>query len=239
MSKRLTTLMGLGLVLLGGLAFFDATILNWLGFGLWRLWPLTVSVLGLALVTAPFLSGNPRKLAPLFIPGLPILMASALLMWGSVFNWWNIWEYAWPTILLAFALGFGLTAVFMRISWFLIPGIILGLIGLAFQFTASTGWWEMWAVLWPVNILAVGLALFITGQIECVAGLKVAGTILIGLSGAAFALMTVVMSGVLGVLGAVLLIGSGGILLLRGLVGQRPLPIEEKELKEKLPESVA
>ena len=239
MNRRLTNLVGIGLVLLGGLAFFNATILNWIGFGLWRFWPLMITAVGVCFVAAPFLANHPRRLSPLFIPGLPILMTSALLLWGSVFNWWSVWEYAWPSILLAFALGLAATAVFTRIVWFLIPAIIIGGTAVVLQFTALTGWWEAWAVLWPVTLLSVGLALLVTGQIEKSSGLVTAGTILAGLAGAGFALMAVVMSGVLGVVGAVLLVGTGGILLMRGVIGERPLQIKEKEVVEKLPKSVS
>ena len=238
MNRRLTNLVGIGLVLLGGVAFFNATILNWVGFGLGRLWPLAVTAVGASLIAIPFLSDQPRRLSPLFIPGLPILMVSVLLLWGSVFNWWGIWEHAWPMVLLAFALGFAVTAAFTRIVWFLIPAIIIGGTAAVLQFTALTGWWEAWAVLWPVTLLSVGLSLLATGQIEKSSGLITAGTILAGIAGTGFALMAVVMSGTLGVLGAVLLVGTGLFLVMRSSVRERPLQIKEKEIAEKLPESV-
>ncbi len=239
MNRRVTSLVGVGLILLGGLAFFNATILNWIGFGIWRFWPLAITAVGAGLIAIPFVSGNPRRLAPLFIPGLPILMTGTLMLWASVFNWWGIWEYVWPMVPLAFALGFVATAVFMRVAWFLIPAIIIGGTAAALQFTALTGWWEAWAILWPVPLLSIGLSLWVTGQLEKSSGLMTAGTILAGIAGAGFALMAVVMSGVLGVVGAVLLVGTGGILLMRGFAGERPLQLKEKEIVEKLPESVS
>lgn len=239
MNRRLTSLVGFGLILLGGLAFFNATILDWIGFGIWRFWPLAITAVGAGLIAIPFVSGTPRRLAPLFIPGLPILMTGTLLLWSSVFNWWGIWEHAWPLIPLAFALGFAATAVFTRIVWFLIPAIIIGGTAVVLQFTALTGWWEAWAILWPVPLLCVGLALLVTGQIEKSSGLTTAGTILAGIAGAGFALMAVVMSGVLGVVGAVLLVGTGLTLLMRGVVSERPLQIKEKDIVEKLPESAS
>lgn len=238
MNRRLMNLTGIGLVLLGGLAFFNATILDWIGFGLWRFWPLAITAVGAGLIAAPFLSGQPRRLSPLFIPGLPILMISTLLLWGSVFNWWGIWEHAWPMVPLAFALGFALTAAFMRTVWFLIPAIIIGGTAVVLQFTALTGWWEAWAILWPVPLLSIGLALLATGQIEKSSGLTTAGTILAGIAGAGFALMAVIMSGVMGVFGAVLLVSAGLFLVMHSLVRERPLQIKEKDLVEKLPETV-
>ena len=238
MNRRLMNLTGIGLVLLGGLAFFNATILNWIGLEVWRFWPLAVTAVGAGFIAIPFLSGQPRRLSPMFIPGLPILMVSALLLWGSVFNWWGIWEHAWPMVPLAFALGFAVTAAFTRIVWFLIPAIIIGGTAVVLQFTALTGWWESWAVLWPVTLLSIGLSLLVTGQIERSSGLTTAGTILAGISGMAFALMAVVMSGLLGVLGAVLLVGTGLFLVMRSSLRERPLQIKEKDLVEKLPESV-
>lgn len=239
MNKRMTTFIGVGLLFLGGVALFNATILNWIGFGLWRFWPLTVMAVGVGLVAAPFMSGKPRQLAPLFIPGLPILMSSLLLLWGSLFNWWDVWQYFWPTVVMAFAFGFAATALFMRVIWFLIPAILFGLPALVFQFTALTGWWPAWAVLWPVFPLSLGLALLVVGQLNRTSGLILSGTIFVGLAGFSFALMAIVMSGVLGVLGAVLLIGSGGVLVMRGLlVGERPLTLDDNDTPEKLPKSV-
>ena len=239
MNRRLTNFAGVGLIVLGGVAFFNATLLNWIGFSVWRLWPLMITAVGAGLIAMPFMAENPRRLAPLFIPGLPILMTGTIMLWASVFNWWGIWEYAWPMIPLAFALGFAVTAVFMRVVWFLIPAIIFGGTAAVLQFTALTGWWEAWAILWPVPLLTIGLALLATGQIEKSSGLTTAGTILAGIAGAGFALMAVIMSGVMGVVGAVLLVGTGLVLLMRGVIGERPLQIKEKEIVEKLPESVS
>jgi hypothetical protein len=162
-------------------------------------------------------------------------MVSLLLLWGSFMNW-DVWAYFWPMILLALAFGFAATAVFMRIVWFLIPAIKIGVLGMVLQFTAVTGWWDTWAVLWPALPLSTGLALLVCGHLAQKRGLITAGTIVSLLSVGLFVMMTTILSGGVGVLGAVVLIGSGGVLVLRGLVaGERPLVLKEKEIEEKLP----
>lgn len=233
-SRRTTNVLGLGLILLGGLTLLNNTFFRWIGFRV-ELWPLWITAVGMAFIAAPFLFGNPRRLAPLFIPGFPILMVSLLLLWNGVF-WWGAWATFWPMILLALAFGFAATAVFMRIVWFLIPAIKIGVLGLLLQFTAVTGWWDAWAVLWPALPLSTGLALLVCGHLAQKPGLAKAGNIIIFLSAGLFVMMTTVLSGGVSLLGALLLIGGGSVLVLRGmLAGERPLALTEKEIEEKLP----
>jgi hypothetical protein len=230
----MTNVMGWGLMLVGGLALLNNTFLGWIGLRI-ELWPLWITAVGLAFIAAPFLAGNPRQLAPLFIPGFPILMVSLLLLWEGVF-WWGAWASFWPMILLALAFGFLATAVFMRIVWFLIPAIKMGMLGLVLQFTAVTGWWDAWAVLWPALPLSTGLALLVCGHLAQKPGVVKAGAIVSFLSAGLFVMMTTILSGGVSLLGALLLIGGGGVLVLRGmLAGERPLALKEKEIEEKLP----
>ncbi len=234
MSKRMTNVIGLGLMLVGGLALLNNTFLGWIGLRL-ELWPLWITAVGMAFVAAPFLAGNPRRLAPLFIPGFPILMVSLLLLWDGVF-WWGAWATFWPMILLALALGFLATAIFMRIVWFLIPAIKIGVLGLVLQFTAVTGWWDAWAILWPALPFSTGLALFVCGHLAQKPGLVKAGTIITFLSAGLFVMMTTILSGGVSLLGALVLISGGSVLVLRGmLAGGRTLALTEKEIEEKLP----
>ncbi len=231
MEKRAMNSSGLLLIGIGALALLHTFVLPALGweFGLWRLWPLLVSALGLGLVLAPF-AFAPRGLKALFIPGLPILMVGALLLWGSIFNSWGIWGYLWPMVILALAFGFFLAALFMRNIWLLIPAIIVGMNGLVFQFCAVTGWWEAWSILWTIEPLSVGLALLVAsgGQRR---GLLRAGTILVAVAGLAFALMSMLLSGWVSVLGSAVLILVGVALLMRGRV---PVLLREKAPQEKL-----
>ena len=88
MEKRTTNLSGMFLIILGGLALLHTTIMPLLGweYGLWRFWPLFVAGVGLAFVAAPFIYIERRGLKALFIPGLPILVVSSLLLWGSILS---------------------------------------------------------------------------------------------------------------------------------------------------------
>ncbi|MCL4262756.1 MAG: hypothetical protein KJ069_06055 [Anaerolineae bacterium] len=233
-NRRTTNILGLGLILLGGLALLNNTFLGWIGLRM-ELWPLWITAVGMAFIAAPFLAGNPRQLAPLFIPGFPILMVSLLLVWDGVF-WWGAWATFWPTILLALALGFAATAVFMRIVWFLIPAIKIGVLGMILQFTAVTGWWDSWAVLWPALPFSTGLALLVCGHLAQKPGLVKAGMIISFLSAGLFVMMTTILSGGVSLLGGLILIGGGSVMVLRGmLTGERPLALSEKEIEEKLP----
>ncbi|MCA9932679.1 MAG: hypothetical protein H6662_00730 [Ardenticatenaceae bacterium] len=220
MKERTINTSGLLLIGLGALALLHTTILPALGwdFGLWRLWPLLVGAAGLGLVAAPFAFPDNRGLKALFIPGMPVLMVGALLLWGSLFTAWGVWATFWPMIVLSLAFGFFLTAVFMRNIWLMIPAIIIGMNGLVFQFCALTNWWEAWSVLWTIEPLSVGLALLVASSGHR-RGLLTAGTILVAIAGIGFTLMSLVLSGWVSILGSAILILVGLALLLRGRGG--------------------
>ncbi len=236
MEKRAANTIGMLLITLGGLALLHTTILPLLGweYGLWRLWPLILSAVGLSLMAAPFIFHHKRGLKALFIPGMPILIVSALLLWGSLFHSWGIWEWLWPMVILGLAAGFFLTAVFMRNIWFMIPAIIIGVNGLIFQFCAITGLWDLWAILWTAEPLAVGLALLVASAGKR-PGLLRAGTILVASAAVLFSMMSFILSGWVSVVGAAVLILFGVGLLTRGRV---PTLLAEKMPEEKLVESV-
>jgi hypothetical protein len=232
MEKRTSRVSGILLVGLGGLALLHTTILPMLGwdYGLWRFWPLLLGGLGLSLIALPFVYQQRRGLKALFIPGMPILVISSLLLWGSLFNGWGIWDYFWPMVVIGVAMGFFATAVFMRNIWFMIPAIIIGVNGLIFQFCALTNLWELWSIFWTAEPLAVGLALIVASRGER-PGLMRAGLILSVLAAIFFSMMSFLLSGWVSVVGASLLILTGLGFLARGR-GQ--LFLAEKMPDEKL-----
>ena len=181
-------------------------------------------------MAAPFIFHQKRGLKALLIPGTPIVVISALLLWGSLFNGWGIWEWLWPLVILGLAAGFFLTAVFMRNIWFMIPAIIIGVNGLIFQFCAITGLWDLWAILWTAEPLAVGLALLVASAGKR-PGLVRAGTILVTMAAVFFSLMSFILSGWVSTVGAAVLILSGVGLMARGRV---PMLLAEKMPDEKL-----
>lgn len=232
MKTKTTNYSGWFLIALGGLALLQAVLFPRLGwdFSIWRFWPLSIGAIGLAFIAAPFIFTDQPGLKALFIPGFPVMVTGALLLWGSLFNAWGIWQYFWPMILLALAVGFLAASLFLRNVWLMIPAIIVGMNGLIFQFCALTGLWGAWAVLWTLEPLAVGLALLV------VSGGKNPGLMWtgLGLSGGAvvaFALMSLTLSGWAGSLGAILLILAGAGLIAHG---HKPMMIKEKSPKEEL-----
>ena len=232
MKTRRVNYGGLILILLGSVALLNGTLAPLLGwsFGLWRLWPLLVSVLGLSFIAAPVLFPRQRGLRALFIPGFPILVTSSLLLLGSLFNVWGIWSYLWPLILIGLALGFLVSAVFMHNIWLMIPAIIVGVNGLIFQFCAVTGLWDLWAILWVLEPLSVGLALLVAS-----AGVRPkmvwAGLIVCLVSVGLFGVMGLVLTGWVSLIGALLLIMAGVGFLMHG---RSPLRIKEKSPDEKM-----
>ncbi|WP_420629646.1 hypothetical protein [Candidatus Leptofilum sp.] len=236
MTKKTTNYSGLFLILLGGLALLQATIFPQLGwdFSFWRFWPLGIGAVGLAFIVAPFIYTNQPGLKALFIPGFPVMVVGTLLLWGSLFNAWGIWQYFWPMILLGLAVGFLAASVFTRNVWLMIPAIIIGMNGLIFQFCALTGLWGAWAILWTLEPLAVGLALLVASGGKN-PGLMWTGMALSAASVGGFALMSVTLSGWAGSLGAILLIVAGIGLVARG---RGPVYLKEKSPDDLLVDKV-
>jgi hypothetical protein len=231
MNKRISILAGLVLILMGALALTFNLVAPMLGlnvwrWGTWRFWPLLVVGVGLLFVLPPFLVRGRRGLGGLFISGVPILTTGGILLLASVFDTWGVWAYLWPLEILALALGFVFAAIYMRLVWLLIPAIVVGLNGLVLQFCALTGLWSVWAVLWTIEPLAVGLALLVVSVVKRSGGLFVAGLILCGLAGVGLIGMTAVVSAwwLPNLLGPALLIFIGFLLLLSSVIRRSPAP---------------
>ena len=112
---------------------------------------------------------------------------------ASITGNWHIWAYLWPLEVIGVAMGFVLMAFFLKIPWLMIPASIIGLTGLVLQFCAATGLWSSWAVLWTVEPFAVGLPLLLIGMARKIDGVKMAGIILCGFAGLAFAAMSTIL----------------------------------------------
>ena len=198
MNRRFSILVGVMLILMGGLMLVSSFVAGLLGldvwdWGAWRLWPLAVVCAGLFFVASPLLVRGHRGLGGLFIPGVPILAAGGVLLAASAFDVWYAWEWAWGLVVLAVALGFLFAAIYMRVIWLLIPAIIIGANGAVLQFCAITDLWEMWAVLWAIEPLAVGTSLLLISASKRSSGLFLAGIILCGLAGMGLVGMTAIL----------------------------------------------
>jgi hypothetical protein len=234
MNKRTPIVTGIILILVGILALacnlvlwargIDAWRLVWWGW--WRLWPLAVVGIGLLLGLPPFLVRKQPAWGALFILSFPTMATGGILLFNSLLDAWGAWAWLWPVELLAIAFGFLCAAIYARSAWLLIPAIILGLNGLAFQFCAATGLWSAWAWLWTIEPLAIGVSLLVASVPARSGGLFAAGLVVCGLSAMAMAGMTSLISvrwWPVKLLGPALLILSGVVLLVWGLV-RRPSP---------------
>ena len=152
----------------------------------WRLWPVVVVILGLLLTIPGFFGLARRGFGAFFIPGIPVLTTGGILLFASIFHNWGVWALAWPLEVLGVALGFALAAIFMRVPALAIPASIVGVNGLVLAFCNITGLWQAWALLWPVEPLAVGLGLLVLGLAKRSAGINLAGVILCTIAGVGF-----------------------------------------------------
>jgi hypothetical protein len=176
------TLIAIGAVVLAGNVFLSTKA--------WKLWPLIVLLWGIGLTLPGFFGFWRRGLGSFFIPGLPVLTTGAILLYASLTDNWEAWSVAWTLEVLALALGFALSAFFMRVPGLAIPAFIVGINGLMFAFCAVTGLWQSWAILWPIEFLAVGLGLLALGIANGSAGVKTAASILFTIAGGGFFIST-------------------------------------------------
>jgi hypothetical protein len=233
MQKKASLLIGVTLIALGVLALAGNLLIraNGIGFLLgFRAWPIFVVGAGLLFCLPPFIFPKQRGLSGLFMPGIPTLTTGMLLFVASVTGNWSIWAYLWPLEVISVAIGFILMAIFLKVPWLMIPASIVGLTGLVLQFCAITGWWSSWAVLWTVEPLAVGLPLLVIGLVKKIEGVKLAGIILCGLAGLAFAAMSTVLVTSLWItrlIGPALVLGLGALLVVSALMKPSPEKTEK------------
>lgn len=200
MNKHVSLVAGAVLIALGLLTMALTIGLPVMGLSVWnvfhvsRYWPLTVISIGLGFVLPPLLLRDRRGLGGLFIPGTPILATGAILLFASVFHWWGAWSWLWPLEVLSLAAGFALAAIHMRVIWLLIPAFLIGANGLLFQFCAITGMWEVWAVMWTIEPLALGLSFLLIGSLRKLPGLTTAGIMLCSIGGVAIFGMSAILS---------------------------------------------
>ena len=146
-------LIGVGVIALAGnmaATLFGLVGLRW---GVWRLWPLTVVCSGLAFCVPPLVVRGKPGLGVLFIPGVPVLTTGSILMLASVFDAWGIWAWMWPLEIIGVALGLVMAGIYARALWLIVPAAMMGFVGLLLQFSAITGWWGMWGVMWHLRLL--------------------------------------------------------------------------------------
>jgi len=172
------TLLSIGVIALAGNVFLATEA--------WKLWPVIIVLAGLGLTIPGFLGFTHRGFGAFFIPGIPVLTTGAILLYASLTNHWEVWAVAWTLEVLALALGFVMAALFMRVPGLAIPALIIGANGLMFVFCAVTGLWQSWAILWPIEFLAVGLGLLVVGVANQSAGAKTAASILLTIAGGGF-----------------------------------------------------
>jgi hypothetical protein len=238
MQKKVSLLIGVTLILLGILALAGNLLIQAGGIGVvtgFQAWPILVVGAGLLFCIPPFLFPRQRGLSGLFIPGLPVLTTGILLFIASMNGNWSIWSTLWPLEVLSLAAAFVLMAIFLKVPWLMIPASILGCTGAVLQFCALTGLWRSWAVLWTVVPFSVGLPLLLIGFARKIEGVKLAGIILCGLAGLAFAAMStflVTSQWWTRLIGPVLVLGLGILLIISALARRAP---EKAEIPEEKP----
>ncbi len=188
MKTNLPSLLtGLLLIAIGAISLVANTFLK---VEAWRIWPMIVLLAGLGLLTPTLFSFKRPGLGAFFFPGMPTFTTGAILMYASLTGHWEVWAFAWTLIVLSVGVSFILAAFAMRTPGLAIPAAIITINGLALGFTAFTGMWQAWALIWPVEPLAVGIGLLILAFFNRSSGTRTAGIILCAIAGGGFFMMS-------------------------------------------------
>ncbi len=180
MSHKFSFAAGIFLIIAGGLLVAYNSLATRMGLELvaWRMLPIEVAIVALLCVLPPLFVPRRRGLSGLFIPGVPLLTVSGLLLATQFLPAGFVWSRFWPQILVGFAIGLALCGGFLRQIWMAVPAAMLLTLAGALQLTALTGWWWMWAGLWTAPVLALGLTLFTIALLRRSRGLRRAGLVL-------------------------------------------------------------
>ena len=111
-ERSLSLIFGLALVAIGSISLLGNTLL---AVQAWRIWPLTVVILGMALCAPGFFGLKKRGLGSFFIAGVPVLATGGILLFASLFSRWDVWSLAWPLEVMGVALGFALAVVVLAV----------------------------------------------------------------------------------------------------------------------------
>ncbi|MFZ5880770.1 MAG: hypothetical protein ACOY0R_15495 [Chloroflexota bacterium] len=115
------------------------------------------------------------------IAGAVLLLTGAVLLAGNFFLATKAWRL-WPFIVLLIGLGLtapGLLGISRRgFGAFFIPGLPVLATGGILLFASLTNRWEVWAVAWPLEILALALGFALAAVVMRVAALAIPASIL-------------------------------------------------------------
>lgn len=230
MKRGFAVLVGGMLIVVGGLALAfnllaPIVLPEFLRWEMWRLWPLIVICSGLLFVVPPFLVRGKRGLGGLFIAGVPVLANGGILFYTSIFDRWGAWEYLWPIEVMALAAGFLIAAIYMRAIWLLLPAIFLGTNAAIFQFCAITDLWGLWAVLWALEPLSIGLAFLLINIKQRSVGLFIAAMILCTIGALGLMGMSALFPGwwLIHLMGPIAFVITGLALLIWGVTRRQPV----------------
>ncbi len=181
MTHKFSFASGLFLLIAGGLMIAYNVLATRMGLDLvaWRMLPIEVAIVALLFLLPPLFVRRNRGLSGLFIPGVPLLAVSALLLASQLLPDWFVWSRFWPQLIVALAVGLALCGLFLRQIWMAVPAAMVLALGAGLQLTALTGWWWLWAGLWVAPLFALGLTLLAISLRRRSRGLRIAGSVLL------------------------------------------------------------
>lgn len=227
MQKKASLLFGLTFIILAILALAATLLVDYSATpsspASLASWPLIIIASGLLFCIPPFLFNRNRILGGLFIPGIPLLTTGLLLFIANSTGQWSLWASWWPMEVIGLAIGFIMAAIYLRVVWLMLPASIIGITGLALLFSSLTDLWSSWVVLWTSIPFAVGLPLLLIGIGKKLGAVKLAGIILCGLAGLAFAAMSAFFSSTslaIRMVGPLIILALGALLIVSAFVGK-------------------
>jgi hypothetical protein len=158
-----SVVIGLMLIVLG-LAFFAATQ-GAFGLDWGNIWPLFPIVVGIGLLVAAFVADNANSRAGLVVPGtIALLLGSFFLATTTGILSWSDQGTLWPIYPLI--VGVSLLAAYavsgFRQPGYLIPGLIVSMVGLVFLGVVLTGTaYDYIGKIWPIFVIIAGVLILV------------------------------------------------------------------------------
>lgn len=163
--NRVNLIVGLLLILAG--VFF--LVSRWSGFNRWEtLWPFIIIAFGGLFFIGMILGG--KTAGALAVPGSILVTIGLILLFQSLFDYYQSWAYAWALIVASVGVGTAIYGMWSgqpdlrRSGWSLAGlGVVLFIVfGAIFEFIFSIGGrgGRLPSLLWPILLIVLGAWLF-------------------------------------------------------------------------------
>ena len=133
------------------------------------------------------------------VAGSVLILAGLLVLFGQLFQGWDIWTNFWPLAIISAGILFFVAMLFggKSAAGLAIPASIITTVGLILFVQNLTDYWESWSYAWTLIVSAVGFGNFIMGTYSENQSLRQAGLRTIGFGFLLFVLFSTFFEGLI------------------------------------------